>query len=369
MPWSWWTRPSAAEGRRREGPARWGDGAGYGPCVDPDADLTTLLDRGERATFHGRPMEAVALLEQAVVLAQTEGRTTALTRVAWLLGMALAAGGRYGAALTVLSPLAESGSEPDATRLVYASLAGASIASVHRQLGRHGVAQQADLTALALGEGDDQATASALLGLAADAVGLGDADEAGLRVAQALTFLPPEGASVEGASVEGAEPASLGDGPWRPWVRVDWVRAEIALLQGHSRDAVLAATAAVQRAEQASAPRHVAKGLLLLGIAQLHAWRDDPAGAGQTLASQTLDRAASLAEELGALPLIWPTRALLGALGLASEPPVGPLAPDGRGRSDLGAARTAVLTIAGDLPPGVRAEWLARPDIAALLAR
>jgi len=26
-----------------------------------------------------------------------------------------------------------------------------------------------------------------------------------------------------------------------------------------------------------------------------------------------------------------------------------------------------VLAIAGDLPPGVRAEWLARPDIAALL--
>jgi hypothetical protein len=33
----------------------------------------------------------------------------------------------------------------------------------------------------------------------------------------------------------------------------------------------------------------------------------------------------------------------------------------------LAAARSAVLAIAGDLPPGVRAEWLARPDITALL--
>ena len=30
-------------------------------------------------------------------------------------------------------------------------------------------------------------------------------------------------------------------------------------------------------------------------------------------------------------------------------------------------ADSAVLTLAGDLPPGVRAEWLARPDVAALL--
>jgi hypothetical protein len=95
----------------------------------------------------------------------------------------------------------------------------------------------------------------------------------------------------------------------------------------------------------------VAKGLLYLGLAQVSS--DDPD------AVQTLRRAATLAESLGTVPLVWPARALLGAL----------VSDDDRGESDrsLAAARSAVLAIAGDLPPGVRAEWLSRPDIAALL--
>ena len=38
----------------------------------------------------------------------------------------------------------------------------------------------------------------------------------------------------------------------------------------------------------------------------------------------------------------------------------------GRCRGFLAAARSAVLGIASDLPPGVRDSWLARPDVAAL---
>ena len=49
---------------------------------------------------------------------------------------------------------------------------------------------------------------------------------------------------------------------------------------------------------------------------------------------------------------------LLGAL-------VGDSDPAESARS-LAAARSAVLGIAGDLPPGVRDSWLARPDVAAL---
>jgi hypothetical protein len=95
----------------------------------------------------------------------------------------------------------------------------------------------------------------------------------------------------------------------------------------------------------------VAKGLLYLGLAQVSGDDAD--------AVQTLRRAATLAESLGTVPLVWPARALLGAL----------LADEDRAESDrsLAAARSAVLSIAGDLPPGVRAEWLARPDIGALL--
>ena len=328
--------------------------------MDPDEDLTVLLERGEQATFHGRPAEAIALLEQAVVLAQSTDQGPVLNRVAWLLGVALAAAGRYGAALTVLSPLADSGSDEEAPEdsVVYAALASASIAGVHRQLGRHLVAQQADLTALAFGEGDDRATAMALLGLAADAVGLRDVDQAGLRLAEALTFLPPDAATGTGASAE--EAADRGDGVWRPWVRVGWLRAEIALLQGRNQDGVLAVTAAVERAERAEASRHVAKGLLLLGVARLQVLQAEPTEPARAAAVEALHRAATLAEELGAVPLIWPTRALLGALNSQVD--------SAQAGSDLAAARAAVLAIAGDLPPGVRAEWLARPDIAALLA-
>ncbi|HET9188627.1 MAG TPA: hypothetical protein VFN80_11760, partial [Acidothermaceae bacterium] len=112
------------------------------------------------------------------------------------------------------------------------------------------------------------------------------------------------------------------------------------------------ASEAIDRAELAKAPRHVAKGLLFLGVAQAQS------GSPDTLT--TLRRAATLAEQLGTTPLIWPARALIGAL-LAEEDPA-------TSARSLQAARSAVLTIAGDLPDDVREEWLVRPDIEALLS-
>ena len=134
-------------------------------------------------------------------------------------------------------------------------------------------------------------------------------------------------------------------------MRLDWVRAEVALLEGNPAGALDAAESAVSGAEEARAPRHVAKGLLILGIAQLHAGSADATG--------TLRRAATLAEGLATLPLVWPARALLGALLADGD-------ADESARS-LSAARNAVLAIAGDLPPNVREEWLAREDITELL--
>ncbi len=95
----------------------------------------------------------------------------------------------------------------------------------------------------------------------------------------------------------------------------------------------------------------MAKGLLIQGIAEV--------GAGRDGAAATLRRAAGLAESLGCLPLVWSARALLGAL----------LTGDDReeGERSLAAARSAVRTLAADLPPGVRAQWLARADVTALL--
>src|SRR5207245_5784222 len=106
---------------------------------DVAADLPTLLASGEQAAFHGKPATAVGVLEQAVVLAQSQGLVTEMAAAAWLLGVSLGAGGRYGAALTVLSPLVESGSGDGvpAERRLFAALAGSTIASIQRQLGRH----------------------------------------------------------------------------------------------------------------------------------------------------------------------------------------------------------------------------------------
>jgi len=303
-------------------------------------DLASLLASGEHAAFHGKPQAAVRVLEEAVVLAQSQGRGAEMAAAAWLLGVALGAAGRYGGALTVLSPLVESGradGAPPEQRL-FAALSSSTIASVHRQLGRHAVARDADVTALGLTDGAGEAAFDAQVGLAAAAVGLGDLEEAVARAELAEHIIPERA-----------------DEWWRQRVRLGWVQADIALQDGRAEEAAQIALAAVDRAENARAPRHVAKGLLYLALAQVHG-----AGVGDgSDAAQTLRRASTLAESLGTVPLIWPVRALLGALLDESDP----------AESDrcLAAARSAVLTIAGDLPPGVRAEWLARNDVAALL--
>ncbi|MFN2538619.1 MAG: hypothetical protein ABR549_10795 [Mycobacteriales bacterium] len=299
-------------------------------------DLPTLLASGEHAAFHGKPAAAVGALEQAVVLAQANGLDAEMSAAAWLLGVALGAGGRYGGALTVLAPLIEAGGGAGAgpeSRL-FAAFASSTIASIQRQLGRHAIARESDLQALDLTEGTGEAAFDALLGLASDAVGLDESDEAVARLAQAEAALPGQS-----------------DEWWRQRVRLGWARAEVAMLEGRAEDAEAHAAEAVQRAENSRAPRHVAKGLLLLGLSQV--------SQGSEEAAVTLRRSATFAESLGCLPLVWPSRALLGALVAEDDP--------AESSKSLAAARSAVLAIAGDLPPGVRAEWLGRPDIQALL--
>ncbi len=112
------------------------------------------------------------------------------------------------------------------------------------------------------------------------------------------------------------------------------------------------AASAVSLAEASGAPRHVARGLLLEGVGLVE--KGDLDGA-----TATLRRAATLAESLGTLPLLWRSRALLGALTTLSS-------PDESARA-LASARTCVLQVAEDLPEDIRADWLARPDVLALL--
>lgn len=294
--------------------------------------IADLLAQGERAAFHGRPDAGVAPLGLAVEQATAAGLDAEATAASWLLGVCLASAGRYGSALAVLEPLVSATGSPE--RQVLAALAGATVASIHRQLGRHTVAQGYDEMALAGSDGAGEAGFDALLGLAADAVGLGDAGAAADRLGEA---------------------AALAEGRadwWRQRVRLGWVRAEVALLDGRPEQAIEAAQGAIELAEHSGAPRHVAKGLLFLGVAQVEAGRPAEAAA-------TLRRGALLAESLGTLPLQWPVRAVLGALVADTD--------QAESRRCLLSARHAVEAIAGDLPEALRTEWLGRPDVEAVL--
>jgi hypothetical protein len=191
-----------------------------------------------------------------------------------------------------------------------------------------------DARGLALTEGPGEPAFDCLLGLAADCVGLDRLEDANTRFNQASAVIEGHG----------------GDW-WRQRVRLDWVRAEIAMLSDRAADARTAAVQAVAGAEKARAPRHVAKGLLFQGVAELQAGTGDP--------DASLRRSATLAESLGVLPVVWQARALLGALlgGTDTE----------EGARSIATARNAVLTIAGDLTPELRDEWLDRPNVSALL--
>jgi tetratricopeptide (TPR) repeat protein len=296
-------------------------------------ELADLLSAGERAAFHGRPEVGIEPLRRAVETAVAADLPAEASAAGWLLGVCLSSAGRYGPALTVLEPLVAATGTPESR--VLAALSAATVASVHRQLGRHAVAQGYDETALAGSQGRGEAGFDALLGLAADAVGLGDEATAAGRLAEASGL-------AEGRSDW-----------WRQRVRLGWVRAEIELLGGRPDEAIAAAQASVELAEHSGAPRHVAKGLLFLGVSQVEAGRPGEAAA-------TLRRAALLAESLGTLPLLWPVRAVLGALVADSD--------ERESERSLAAARRAVEAIAADLPDPLRAEWLARPDVEALLA-
>lgn len=299
-----------------------------------DGDLASLLAAGERAVFHGPPAAAVPDLERAVVMAQRESRHAEVTAAVWLLGVALSASGRYGGALRVLAPLLDTSAQTSPETRLFASLAASTAASVHRGLGRHAAALELDQAGLTTADGMSEAVFDATLGLAIDAVGLGDLDAARQRLGEAEGLV-----------------AGHDEEWWRQRVRFDWARAEVALLADDPREALAAATASVDRAESARAPRHVAKGLLFQGVAEVQAGAPDPAG--------TLRRAATLAEGLVAVPVVWQARALLGAL-LAG-------APGDEGSKSLAAARSAVLSMAGDLSPEMREEWLAQPNVSALL--
>jgi len=211
-------------------------------------------------------------------------------RERWLVAVALGGQGRYAAAAAVLGRLLADPTVPAAV----AAHAAVTRAAHRRQQGGHAAARPDDALGLRLAsaapaaepdrDGTDAGAAriDALVGLAADAVGLGSPSAAARLLAA-------------------AQVAAHGHPSWRPAVRLGWVRAELALLGGRAAEAVAPAAAAVDGARAAGSVRHVLKSRIVLVVASGAAGELEPADA-----VDELDAITAECGELGLLPLRWP---------------------------------------------------------------
>ncbi len=214
----------------------------------------------------------------------------------WLSAVALGGRGFYAAATALLQPLIFGRAS------VIAALAAATLASHRRQLGGHAAARRLDAFAARrladagppacedhLGRpGMDlrAARSDVLLGLAADAVGLG-------RTAEARALFGIESASH--------------DAGWRAVIRRSWVAAEIELGAGSPWAAVAPAIAAASAAAASDSVRHQVKSALVLGAALAAAGDHDEA-------RKTITDAHARATARGLLPLVWPCALVLADL-------------------------------------------------------
>lgn len=242
----------------------------------------------------------------------------------WLAAVVLGARGRYGAAAALLERLVAEPSVPPAVRAHAAVTRAAHL----RQAGGHREARRWDGLGLALATGagpgdsaqrsvavDDRsrrpdrvaadsadpgldraaARADALLGLAADALGLAELDLADRLLDRVC-------------------PDPFTGGSWRTAVRACWVRAELALCRDHPEQARDWAARALVGAEEAGAGRHAVKSALVLAVAE--------AAAGYP-AGQVINLLSSLSERThatGLLSLEWPIQLQLGELTAATDP-------------------------------------------------
>ena len=209
----------------------------------------------------------------------------------WLRAVAAGGQGFYGRAFSDLADLRRSADAP------LASLACSTQGSLLRQLGWHRVARGWDGRALLLAGDDPQARVDALVGLAADALGVG-------RFAVSARLLETAGSAL-GA---GTEP------PGRLAVRVSWVSAELAMATGDGHAAVGHARRAVDLAAAGVSVRHRVKSDVVLAAALCSAGRVDESRA---LADDGLDAT----ERSGLIPLRWALASLLAGIGSSRLPP------------------------------------------------
>lgn len=204
-------------------------------------------------------------------------------RELWLRAATAGGQGRYASGLADLDRLRRS-SAPDAVL----SLGLSTRASFLRQLGWHDLARSWDGQAAAQSD-VGEAGADALIGLAADALGVGRfaASERALRRAAALI---------------------AGSGPSRLPLRLAWVSAELAMFRGDGTGAVGHAEHGVHLAAGVGSARHTVKSRVVLAAALCSA---GDLGASRREAEQALDQA----RQLGLVPLQWAVASLLLDIG------------------------------------------------------
>ena len=213
-----------------------------------------------------------------------------------MLLRAVAAGGqgRYSSAHADLAELLRS--EPRGRR---ASLAMSTRASFHRQLGWHALARGWDGRALAAAGRDSEAGVDALIGLAADALGLG-------RLAASAALLTRATAVLDDAE---APPARMA-------IRMAWVSSELAMAAGDGDGACHHAQRGVALAEQA-----------LPGLRR-HRVKSDAVLAAALCSARDLERSRALADAAladtrtyGLVPLRWALACLLAGIGSQTHSP------------------------------------------------
>jgi hypothetical protein len=225
---------------------------------------------------------------------------TAITpRQLWLRAVASGGQGRYGSAYGDLAALRRSRADRQADRRLV-SLAHSTQGSLLRQLGWHTLARGWDGRALALAGTDPEARADALIGLAADALGVG-------RFAAATTLL-----TRADAALAAQLPAHVAD---RLAVRRRWVAAELAMAAGEGAIAVRHGEEAVELAQQmvVASARHRVKSDVVLAAALCSAGVTERARA-------VAETALEAAGRFGLTPLRWALACLLIDIGSVTVP-------------------------------------------------
>ncbi len=234
---------------------------------------TALMSQGEQMAFHGRPNDGIGPLRTAVELCRAAQDQSGAQRATWLLGVCHASVGEYGFAMQELVPIGVLADHPQRASK-WAVLASTTMGSVYRQQHSYDRAKQCDQRALAGCDSDTRF--DALIGLAADSVGDGDAQ----------------------AAEEYWEAShDVSQDEWRQVVRLAWVEAEISLMRDNPGRAAAVSSAAVDVCAQMNAPRHRAKSLLFAGVAMADLGED-------VAAKNLLSESIKLSQDLETAPIL-----------------------------------------------------------------